>query len=128
MKGGTIALAVGLPVVLGGGGLATYLLLRRKPALAAPQDVANAQFAFGNKAVATGAPVAMTEPTKKIYGQGTLADPRIMQAAGNIVDKFYPGMGSTAAGIVSKVDQTIGTGLFRKIPGVGSLGSKLKLW
>lgn len=129
MKGATLALAVGLPVVVGGG-VAAFLLLRRKAppvTVSQAQTMGELQAAAGSKAVSQmAAPGA--QGAVKLYGQGTLADPRIMQAAGKIVDKFYPGMGSAAAGVVSKLDKTIGTGLLKKVPGLGSLGSKLKLW
>jgi len=136
MKGATLALAIGVPVVLGGGA-AAFFLLRRRPGAGPVADSAAQmgalQAAAGSKAVsqmaAPGAQGQVAASTAaKLYGQGTLADPRIMGAAGKIVDKFYPGMGSAAAGVVSKLDKTIGTGLFKKIPGVGSIGSKLKLW
>ncbi len=135
MKGSTLALAIGLPVVLGGGGVVAFLLLRKKPL---PQqqamDMGAAQALYGSKAVAEMAPpgaAGAAVPTPKVHGTGTLADPRIMQGAASVVGAIYPGLApvaKTAASIVTSIDQKVGTGLFKKIPGIGSIGSKLKLW
>lgn len=134
MKAGTIALAIGVPVVLGGGVAAFLLLRKRAPTtITEAQGMGQMQAALGAKAVSQMAPPGAEGA--RIYSanrgkgsSGTLSDPKLIGSAGKIVDLIYPGVGSAAANVVSNLNSKIGTGLLKKVPGLGGLGKKLKLW
>lgn len=138
MKGATVALAVGLPLVLGGAGVGAYFLFRRKtPSLspyASPAEQAAAmgaaQFAAGGKAVSNAVPPGAGGGAGGLAGLGGLysgVKGAAINVAGKYLDNYIPGLGGAAKGVVGTVDK-IASKTLGKIPGLGSLGSKLKLW
>ena len=130
MKGSTVALIIALPVVLGGGGVGAYFLLRRKPVAVGQANLAALQATYGSKAVAECAPPGAGAPPAAGGGggnfMGNIKGVGVNLAAGYL-DKYIPGLGGAAKGVVGTVDKLAGKTL-GKIPGVGSIGSKLGLW
>lgn len=123
MSGGTIAAIVIGSVVVVGGGATAYFVLRRRPMARMPGGVGyqpDANQMMGSVQAAVGPRAAS--------GKGLLMNPQLLGLAGNVLDKYYPGLGSTAKGAVQSLDKYVGTGLAKKIPGVSSIGSKLHLW
>jgi hypothetical protein len=130
--GATVAIVVG-SVVLVGGGVAAVLLLRKRGQASSyrsdAQELAAAQVALGSKAVATGVMPAAAPalPSAGGGGGGSAASPganAVFGLAGNVLDKYYPGMGSKAAGLAKAIDSKVGLGLISKVPGL----KKLKFW
>lgn len=121
MKAGAIIAIVAIPVVLGGGAAAYFLLRKRGQAGAQPfqvmpkqdsRDLAAAQMTAGPAAVASSG-----------GGGGLNVSGLAAMAGGAYMNKMLPGSGQYVGSIINGANSVL-----KKVPGLGSLGSKLKLW
>jgi hypothetical protein len=135
VKTGAIVALVAIPVVVGGG-VGAYFLLRKKAfgADRGTRDLAASQMTMGARAVASG-PINAPPPLDQ-YGQplgqtggggggggGFSVTGLATGVASKYVNSIIPGSGA----LVGTAATAAGS-LLKKIPGLGSLGSKLKFW
>lgn len=131
MKTGAVVALVAIPVVLGGG-IGAYFLLRKKAfgADRGNRDLAAAQLTTGSAQVAKSGighfayPTTGAPPAVAASGGGGFS---ITGAATGIASKYASSIIPGSGALVGTAATAAGS-LLKKIPGLGSLGSKLKFW
>jgi hypothetical protein len=142
MGTGTTVALVTIPIVLIGGGVGAYFLLRKRPppplygtTVNSPQIQAK-QYAGAPQVAAARQAVGETMTTvgpAAVSGGGGLSSVtgNLKGAAVNVAAKYLnnyiPGLGNAAKGIAGVTDKVMGKTL-GKIPGVGKVGKLLSLW
>jgi hypothetical protein len=135
VKTGAVVALVAIPVVLGGGVAAFFLLRKKQAGDRGARDLAASQMAMGSKAVASGpsnAPPPLDQYGRPLGqtggggggGGGNFSLTGVATGvAGKYANSIIPGSGA----LVGTAATAAGS-LLKKIPGLGSIGSKLKFW